>query len=256
MDAFAYVRVVRNHYYYPQNPTDGVVIYEGVGVSFYDEAALNQYDRQYYTIFAYNIDGVPSSGAVAAAARDQVVTEAPAVPGVEVPTTVATSAEAFRLTFADVTVVQNDELIAASAETMVLKADTPFMIRVPVAMVPGAAKTVIVTWQHPFDSMKTTSYLLKRNAEGTYYEAIAAPIADTGIYPLHVAVFDAATNMLGSVSGTFEIFRSDVAPEASGQSIAYIATTYIIVGGIIGLCTVLGLWWIFVTLLRLLFRKK
>ncbi len=258
LDSFAYVRVVRNHYYYPQSPTDGIVVYEGTGESFYDEGALSTYERQFYTIFAYNIDGEPSSGAVAVASRQRsIVTDVPIDPGTDETssTTSDVITEPFRLTFADITIIQNDVLSAATAESVTVDAAVPFMVRIPVELVPGSAKTVIITWQHPFDLDKQTSYLMKRNEEGTHFEAIAAPMTDAGLYPVVLAVFDGNATEIGSVSGVLEVQMSDAAAEPA-EPVVYVATMYAIIGGIIGLLSVLGIWWLLLLLMRFLFGDR
>lgn len=268
-DALGYVRVVRNHYGYPVSPTDGYIVYEGLADRFYDEGALQQYDRQYYTIFAYNIDGLPSSGAVALALRAGVrpPSSEPILPttggfngtGTTSISTAGqpstTEPERFRLTFADITVVQFDELVPAQAETIAIVADASFVIRVPQALVPSQVKTVIVTWQHPTKADRTTSYLLRLNESGTHFEAMAASMDDVGLYPMQLSVFDRNTLTLGSVEGTLEV-KASAEGGAEEETVLYVATTYIILGGIIGLLTMFGLWWLLLLLLRFFFGRR
>jgi len=259
-EAFAYVRVVRNHYYYPQYPSDGLVIYEGTAESLYDESALSTYDRQYYTVFAYNIDGVPSSGAIATVLKNQVgssgINQTPVNDqSVSSPDDNETITEPFRLTFADVTVIQSDILIPATAENILLNTTAPFMIRIPTALLPSTTKTIIATWQHPFEAIKKTSYLMKRNQAGTFFEAIAAPMLDTGLYPLKLTVFDGSNNELGFVSGRLELVTT-IDSQVVTEPVSYVTTGYIIVGSLIGLLTVLGTWLLMLFLLQLLMEKK
>ncbi len=268
-DALGYVRVVRSHYTYPVSPNDGYIVYEGLADTFYDEGALREHDRQYYTVFAYNIDGQPSSGAVALALRAGVrlPSSEPVLPtsGSQLPrgTTSTSSAAApnevqqefFRLTFADITIVQFDELVPAQTETIAVVAGAPFVIRVPVALVPSDVRTVIVTWQHPTKADRTTSYLLRRNDAGTHFEAMAASMEDVGLYPMQLSVFDRNTLTLGSVTGTLEVLPAAQGTEAE-ETVLYVATTYIILGGIIGLLTMFGLWWLLLLLLRFFFGRR
>ncbi len=262
-DALGYVRVVRNHYTYPVSPTDGFVVYEGLADSYFDANALSQHDRQYYTIFAYNIDGLPSSGAVARAVRNGIAL--PPQSGTLPTTTIGTQSssststptqpEIFRLTFADITVIQFDTLVGATAEMISVVGNEPFVIRVPVSLVPTGAKTIIVTWQHPTKAERTTSYLLRPNEAGTHYEAMAAGMNEAGLYPLQLSVFDRNTQLLGSIEGVIEVVVDDAVGETE-ETVLYVATTYIILGGIIGLLTILGLWWLLLFLIRFFFGDK
>jgi hypothetical protein len=263
-DTLGYVRVVRSHYGYPTSPTDGFVVYEGLDDSYFDTNALGQHEIQYYTVFAYNIDGMPSSGAVARAVRAGVVLppQAGSLPTSIVGAPVASSStttlqlpEIFRLTFADITVIQFDALIPASAEIVTVAAGESFVIRVPATLVPMGTKTIIVTWQHPTKADRTTSYLLRLNDDKTHYEAMASGMDESGLYPLQLSVFDRNTVLLGSISGVIEVTTTDAAVAAE-ETVLYVATTYIVLGGIIGLLTMLGLWWLLLLLLRLLFGDR
>lgn len=258
VDDFAYVRIVRNIYGYPLSPTDGFIVYEGPAESWYDQGALAAARQQYYTIFAYNIEGQYSSGAIATAVRGQLIqTGLPVESVTDVSTgtsTTATSAAPFNLTLNDVSIVQGGEVIAAQADVFLIDSSEPFVVRVPAPLVPIDARTLIITWQHPTIDDRKTSYLLRLNQAGTYFEAFAAAMDDTGIYPLRIAVFDPFTNELGGLTGALEVVGESTV--ATDERVVYIATTYLILGGIIGLLTVLGLWWLLLLLLRLMLGKK
>ncbi len=260
VDDFAYVRIVRNTYGYPLSPTDGFVIYEGMAESWYDQGALATVGQQFYTIFTYNIDGRPSSGAVATAVRGQLIQTGLPVESITDVTVgassnnAASSTSAFQLSLNDVSVVQGGRVISPQADLFLLDVAEPFVVRVPAPLVPTDARTLVVTWQHPTIEDRKTSYLLRLNEAGTYFEAYAAAMPEAGIYPLRIAVFDPFTNELGGLTGALELVGEYTS--ADDESVVYIATTYLILGGIIGLLTVLGLWWLLLLLLRLVLGKK
>ncbi|MEK7091747.1 MAG: hypothetical protein AAB900_02040, partial [Patescibacteria group bacterium] len=62
----ASIRIVRSTYSVPVSPSDGVVVYNGLGTSFIDPG-LELRTRYYYTAFVKSTTGVYSSGAVTSA---------------------------------------------------------------------------------------------------------------------------------------------------------------------------------------------
>src|SRR4030043_1725119 len=65
-DDFKIVRIMRSEEFYPQNPWEGKLIFEGSTTSFVDMNLTNG-KRYYYTAFSYDFAGNFSSGAVASA---------------------------------------------------------------------------------------------------------------------------------------------------------------------------------------------
>ncbi len=84
---------------------------------------------------------------------------------------------------------------------------------------------------------------------------MAAGMNEAGLYPLQLSVFDRNTQLLGSIEGVIEVVVDDAVGETE-ETVLYVATTYIILGGIIGLLTILGLWWLLLFLIRFFFGDK
>ncbi len=60
------VRIMRRTDYYPTSPTDGVLVWQGSGISYTDIGVVNS-TTYFYTIFSY--DGVPNFSSVVAGAK-------------------------------------------------------------------------------------------------------------------------------------------------------------------------------------------
>jgi hypothetical protein len=233
-DTFSYVQVIRSSYEFPASPTEGFLVYQGTAESFFDNDALVTETEQFYTIFVYNLDGLYSSGAIAFAVRQmgeatsadrsedgatevgsgeadrtrgaaQVLEGGGTVPADSVET-----AAAFELFFSDSSAIQKGDVRPATDEMLPITAAEPFKIRVPATRLSAAVYQLVVTIHNPFLSHQYTAHLLRLNDEKTYYEAVIAPLALPGDYPVRVDVYDHTFTRLVSVSGTLLV--EDVVP--------------------------------------------
>ncbi len=185
---FAFVRIVRSHLFYPDDPYDGFIAYQGDAEVFSDSRALSKYDAQYYTVFAYDTQGNISSGAVVAAAQQAIATSGD-----------TEHYPAFPLSFSDIEVIQN----GAQVQGGTLDANAPFLLRIAYEKLPEHLKTVRVTFTHPVDQNLTFSFLLRINKDKTDYEAHIAPLRTAGVYPVVVTVFDHKTQKMQQVEGSY-----------------------------------------------------
>lgn len=192
---FSRVRVVRSHLFYPQNPYDGAVVYEGVGESFFDPQALGARSPQYYTIFVLTNEGAVSSGAVAVASRIAGTDSTSAVVSED-----ATSSAVILPAPADIgddsllsaveIVFEQDSLLQTFEGEIRLAADQPYVIAVPVDSVPAHLKTILVTIQNPTDNSIVSVYMLRLNTAGDRYEAVVAPPRVSGQARIIIEMFD------------------------------------------------------------------
>lgn len=191
---FSYVRIVRNHLFYPTDQYDGFVAYQGNAESFYDREPLLENKIQYYTVFSYDKKGNISSGAVVIARLSQDASEA-----------VADTSSTVRLQSSDIELIQEGVLIDSQA----VDADIPLTFRIAYQKLPEHLKTITITLTHPLDTKTEFSFLLKINKDKTYYEATIAPLNLVGLYPVTVAVFDYQLKQLYTAYKPIFVSRSD-----------------------------------------------
>ncbi len=197
---YAYVRIVRNHLFFPTDPNDGVVVFEGRKEEFSDEAALRNYGTQYYSIFAYDSSGNRSSGAITLVRRVGYQPE-PTSSTTTATTTTVTPA----ITVADIEVVQGGVAYQLSDSQFKLSPTEPFVLRIPYDRFPRHLKVITVTLSHPSDANQVFAFMLRANDDFTYYEAALAPLSTKGSYGLAVSVFDLKLEQIYDVTGTLNV---------------------------------------------------
>jgi hypothetical protein len=213
---FAYVRVVRSHLFYPLSPTDGSVVYEGNGTGLEDTDALSLRDRQYYTVFAYNAEGVVSSGAGVLVTKGATVSDTGVVspagatstgPGLVIPVEVGTSN---LLEAADVILRQglHDQSMAALES---LRVNEPVQIIIPKGAVVQHLKAIVVTLSDPSDQRLSTTYLLKLSADGERYEGVVPGSVVVGQSRLTVEVYDFEAQVVRRITKMFS-YETSVRP--------------------------------------------
>ncbi len=198
---FSHVRILRSPLFYPSDPHDGALIYEGDGTEFFDADALRKNDRAYYTVFTVDDKGNISSGALAIARRA----------GVPLEEDRGTASTTIELSLMDIQFIQDGRVVSpATVEEDVyftLDSTRPFTILIPYDALLENLKTVMVTLAHPQDKSQLFSFLLRINKEKTAYEAQIAPLVDEGYYPTGITVIDYALKEMADVRATIVVTR-------------------------------------------------
>lgn len=245
-EPYAYVRLVRNSRFFPTDPFDGTVVYQGVDLAFTDVGAMDEEERQYYTLFAYDLSGTPSSGAVAIAARLAVPPSQPLPPvpppqiGDGTDTEVVTPEPSIYFTLSDIELIQNDRNQRLSDSVMIEK-DTAFVVRVPSELVPTQTRVVMVTLWKPEDNW-TTSYLLQLDETDGYYKAVLPGLLRVGTYDIRIELYDGKQDRFFYVNGLVGVEDVAVSEEQDqGMSFSLFAL-YILLGGLAGIIIALGLY--------------
>lgn len=198
---FSHVRLVRSTQFYPLDTVDGWVVYEGDAQAFTDVVTTRPV---YYTLFAIDKDGNVSSGALLAvrtttgdiSVMEEVVITEPVLPPdfVDVP-----AAE----TSWPIYIQQYDRVGRLSTSTVfTLAAGMPFTVYVPTTAVPAHLKSIVATLTHPDETAGSFQFLLRRNADGTAYEAVIGALPDKGSYQLTVRYYDFVSRTSGIIEGT------------------------------------------------------
>lgn len=186
---FSHVRIVRSHLFYPSDPYDGFIAYQGKNKSFLDTQALQNQEYQYYTVFSYDDKGNVSSGAIVAIARD------------ELPSQESQPGSTLSLSFDDIEVLQKNKLIFNQE----LDGNLPTTFRIPYEKLPEHLKSIVITLTHPDDPSRSFSFLLRINNDKTYYEATVAPLRTEGAYQVSVIIFDYQTRELLRIEGAYAV---------------------------------------------------
>lgn len=247
-DNHAYVRVVRNNRFFPGDPGDGIVVYEGTARTFTDTGAMQEYDTQYYTAFAYDLSGTPASGVIAVATRRPNVTDALLPPtSPDGPTTTATSGpslsaidrSAFR-------VVQGDTTTAFAADDVRINAAQPLRFELSAEAVPAGVRLVTVTLWRPETTAPPLAFVLQRGEDTARYQAALPGLREPGVYDVQLDLYDGTNQRVGSLTGLLGVNEESATTTRqvdSTSGVVQIAPLlYMIGGGIAGLVITVGLY--------------
>lgn len=192
-DDIAFVRIVRSHLGYPVTPTDGALVYQGMGRGAVDAGVLLEYSPAYYTAFVYDTAGNVSSGAIAIVfandtdtgsgdgSRESVST----VPLPPLATTTQHMPDAF-----EILIKQADREASFGEAEVLLDSDEPFLIQLLARDVTQNLKSIIVQVQDPTDQRRSFSFLLRLNKDQTAYEAVVAPLEVVGTSATVLSIYD------------------------------------------------------------------
>ena len=194
---FQGVQIVRSQDFYPSDPSQGTVVYDGKGTTFNDAGLVNG-TTYYYTAFSYDRNGNYSSGAVIAAVPQKpggTTIQPPSIP--EGPT----PPEIEKLNIGDFNFVQKGKRVAVKEGTFKLDDSTPLAVSIPYDDVPEVLKTMMMTLEK---GSKTFSFLLRINKDKTAYEATILP-PEPGIYPFTITILDYKNQAIKRITGILEI---------------------------------------------------
>lgn len=239
---FKFVRIVKSEKFFPVDPLDGVIVYEGKGENAIDEKVKNG-GVYYYTAFTKDTSGNWSSGAVASAGYSTSgtpvsvgnpldnLTQAPSVdPRIK------------SLRFEDFKFIQNGKILSfLDASRLLVDGAKNLMIALDYDRVPEILKTIAITLALPDDSTKHFSFLLHVNKEKTQYEASIAPLLSEGEYSINIAVIDYKNRGLIRLNGSM-LATVEAAVEILPNAFSINSTaSLILLGLIVKLITLLAL---------------
>lgn len=245
---YTYVRVVRNPRFFPSDPLDGVVVYQGTANSFVDVGVMQGFDRQYYTIFAYNLAGQPASGMVAIAARTPTLPSIPPlVTEEEIEDVLVTPVSA--MTLSDVEIIQHDK-IQTLVDAVILTAEDSYIVRVSAKYIPVEARVVMVTLWQP-ESNYTLSYLLSFDAATGYYKAVLPPLGRSGVYDIRVELYNGIQERVFYLRGLLAVDERVGLPSSTvTENFLLLGLLYILLGGIAGALVMFGFYRFFLLFWR------
>lgn len=241
---FDRIRVVRSPLFFPEDPYDGYLVYEGKREEFLDTNAFVFSPYEYYTVFSYDDKGNVSSGAIVWVSKNGRVSIDDA------PKSTATSsvAEVADFDFSDIELWQKGKLIKPELGRYAVDGNENLTIKIPYDRLPEHLKTISVTLEHPNDPTKVFSFLLRVNRDKTSYEATIAPLGQSGVFAVTVSIFDFKTEILTQVKNTFVASYSVFKDERKMSAESVFGSGYLMVKLIVSL--------VLAFLLLLLLRRK
>lgn len=195
---FKSVRVVKSDVFFPSDPSDGLVIYEGKGREVVDSISSK---KNYYTIFLEKNDGRFSSGVTLSyymtgrpsdvLKEDQPESQFPIIP----------------LTLSDFIFVQSGKIISPSEKGISIEQNHILKISIATDKTPKVLKTILITLTN--SKKEKSSFLLRVNDTKSEYSALISPRFLTGIYEGHIQIFDYKNGSMNSVPFTLTIEKKN-----------------------------------------------
>jgi len=221
---FEEVRLVKQKSFYPSDPNDGEVIYEGKNESLVDSDVLVG-TTYYYTLFAKDKNGKYSSGSLAKA-RIKVPGE-PTIPEKDIfdslPEAPSVHPLIQALTFLDFDFIQDGKKIPSLGKSHVVSIDGEKNLTVSLdyKKVPEVLKSIVITLTHPTDKTKIFSFLLRVNDEKTAYAATIGPLGESGNYEVKISIVDYKNRGLKKILGNLLAIAQIGLSNERGMTIYY-----------------------------------
>lgn len=207
---FTKVRVVRSDKFYPSDPVDGWVVYEGRDSSVRDTEGASLEGRLYYTIFSYDALGNISSGAVVSLSPQSETSVSEDV-------IVDPTLNEISLQFNEIQFGQEGVLAVTENGQVAIDGTKQLTIAIPYDRLPEHLKTILVTIHDSQNSTRSFNFLLRANKEKTAYISTVAPFGTSGNFPIMISIFDFKTSQIGYTDGTL-VSRINIhrEPDSSG----------------------------------------
>ncbi len=191
------VRIIKRKDFYPQDPYDGALLYEGSGTQISDTKVVPE-QKYYYALFVKSSEGEFSSGSLASAKISHMI---PPVEIPEQPEQIPSELPpATPLTSLTIGLLQDDKRIFFTAPGIQINA-SPFVVYVQFK---GEQKPKSATLE--IDGMNNQSdlYLLRQNnAKGLYLGGIST--LSPGKHDFSLLLFDKDREIIQKTGGFFEV---------------------------------------------------
>ena len=200
---FDVIRIVRSEKFYPKDPDDGIVIYEGRTEKFIDKD-VEKRKIYYYTAFTNDREGNYSSGAITKGRLlekgeiplvGDIYGDVPLIPEGEINPLIK------KLKLTDFDFMQDGVKLQVLKDKILIQGNKRLKISLDYGKVPEILKTIALTLRHADDPNKTFSFLLRVNEDKTAYEALLAPIGEAGEFQLGISILDHKNRGLQKLSG-------------------------------------------------------
>lgn len=213
------VKIVRSPFFFPADPSEGKVVYDGRGTYFRDsDVSFDQ--RYYYSAFSYNKDLEFSSG---------VITDS--IFKIKKTITVAESTkslEEFKLSISDFIFLEGDLELPVSSSTVRIYPFNDIKIVIDANRLPPQTKTLILRIQDPLDVSKVFSYNLKLDLVGKFFYVVVPNYFNKNIFPFSIISYGLDNKEVFVLKGFFDIKNIEVPKSSSFDIILTISLSIII----------------------------
>jgi len=220
---FQAVRIMRSENFYPQDPDEGKLVYDGKKTSFIDTGLTNE-KRYYYTAFSYDFSNNFSSGAIVSAVPfkikpltpEEIFTEKECLEAGyywydeachKESKIIPPPPEVEKITIEDFDFIQAGKKIPVIDGKLEIKKEEPLEILINYDKVPEVLKTITVTLER---GEKFFSFLLRINKEKSAYLATLMPPNEPGVYPITITVLDYKNQTLKKIVNQLIVFGTEV----------------------------------------------
>jgi hypothetical protein len=213
----AEVRIMRSETFFPNDPMDGTLVYQGKASASNDKNVAPG-KTYYYTLFVKEGDAY-SSGIVAKATMPSVGTEPlpeTTQPFENLPTSTTVDPKIKALTLENFLFVQDNRVLPIVDGKVNIDGSKNLSVILSYDKVPEILKTIGITLNDPQDPKKTFSFLLRINNEKTAYVATIGPLGRSGIYNLSITILDYKNQGLKVLRGALRAEAGSVLPIFQG----------------------------------------
>lgn len=216
---FSSVRVVKSEKFFPLDPLNGEVIYDGPGSNFYDSDVVAGV-IYYYTAFARDVNGNFASGSVAYTmipSSDEVNTD-PSAPTVDIQLPSIKNPQLTSDFFKDFNFSLREGL-SFDIEVSKIPVGQSLEISIPKEKLPSDGSFLTLTVSDPNKNSTNSTYLFYYDKSNDNFK-VKTPIFKTPKnYALVVTVFNSTKLIIEKVSGSVEVVSEAQASEgASGDT--------------------------------------
>jgi len=197
---FTEVRIVRSETFYPENPFDGTVIYEGPGEHVIDRDVVPGV-TYYYSAFAhdevnYSEGSITRSRLIVLGVPLEVIP-----PFEEFPPAPEVSPELQKLTLLDFDFIQDGKKIPHEGLVVPIDGAKDLTISVDYEKLPEVLKTIAFTLVDPEDNTKRFSFLLRVTPGKDTFQTTIAPLSRGGTYDMFINILDHKNQGLRKLQG-------------------------------------------------------
>lgn len=199
---FRGVRLVRNNNFYPSHIEDGIIVYEGEGVSFTD-LKLQNGKIYYYTVFAFGKQQNYSSGAIVSAVPQATIAPPPPPLPPEFPP--LPPDQIGKLNFNDFDFYwEKGKILLKNGKTVEIEEGKLLIISIGYKKVPSICKTFMAELEAEKEHF---SYLFEINKETNAYNTAFFPPEEQGFYPLTIKCLDNDNKIAIQAKGEIEVYK-------------------------------------------------
>ncbi len=189
------VRIVRSDKFFPVDPYDGKVIYQGTREHEFDDTAVQEGVTYYYALFVIDQNESYSAPSVAKAAvgkgEKPVFSEVPYSPVYE--------SLLKDLDLTDFNFIQRGAKLSFSGGGLNLFPDAPTEIVLDAAKIPLGIKAIGVTFTPARSGGEPVTFLLAYSKERDIYVGIVPPLESDQTYEIEINVFDSLNEKVKTI---------------------------------------------------------